>query len=79
MERIDVSISKPMKDWMHMQIQAGHYPNEEVYIEELIRRDQEDVHALRQEIMESEESGMSDDTLEDIWEEAKAQHHDSKL
>ena len=35
-----ISIPDEKKEWVRQQIQAGHYPNEEAYIEDLINRDQ---------------------------------------
>ncbi len=75
MDRLEVSISTPLKEWIKSQVGSGKYPDANAYIGELIRRDQEAVETLRAALVEAEESGMSDDTLEDIWKEVKARHN----
>ena len=75
MDRLEVSISTPLKEWVRSQIGSEKYPDENAYIGELIRRDQEAVEGLRAALIEAEEGGMSDDALKDIWEEVKARHN----
>ena len=73
----NVSLPDLMKEWVEEQIKTGHYSNASDYVRDLIRRDQE-YHDRRETLVKAlitgENSGMSDRSLEDIWQSVKARH-----
>lgn len=77
MATMNVSLPEPMKAWVEAQVETGHYSNASDYIRALIRRDQE--YQDRREILikallAGEKSGLSQQTIEDIWEDVKTRH-----
>jgi len=77
MATMNVSLPEPMKAWVEAQVESGHYSNASDYIRALIRRDQE--YQDRREILikallAGEKSGLSQQTIEDIWEDVKTRH-----
>ena len=76
MATMNVSLPGKMKDWVEQQAETGRYANASDYVRDLIRKDQErnKVFAeLRELVSEGIESGMSDRTMEEIRESAKAE------
>jgi antitoxin ParD1/3/4 len=77
MATMNVSLPDLMKEWVEKQIKTGHYSNASDYVRDLIRRDQE-YHDRRETLVKAlitgENSGMSDRSLEDIWQSVKARH-----
>ena len=77
MATMNVSLPDLMKEWVEEQIKTGHYSNASDYVRDLIRRDQE-YHDRREALVKAlitgENSGVSDRSLEDIWQSVKARH-----
>ncbi|MGD8854594.1 MAG: type II toxin-antitoxin system ParD family antitoxin [Gammaproteobacteria bacterium] len=77
MATMNVSLPDLMKEWVENQIKTGHYSNASDYVRDLIRRDQE-YHDRRETLIKAlitgENSGVSDRSLEDIWQGVKARH-----
>ena len=77
MATMNVSLPDLMKEWVEEQIKTGHYSNASDYVRDLIRRDQE-YHDRRETLVKAlitgENSGVSDCSLEDIWQSVKARH-----
>lgn len=79
MSTMNVSLPEPMKNWVESQVKGGLYSNSSDYIRDLIRRDQNAKNSqkiLLQALIEGENSGNSDKSLEDIWETVKNKYHD---
>jgi antitoxin ParD1/3/4 len=77
MATMNVSLPDPMKAWVVAQAQTGRYANASDYVRDLIRRDQERAAAIEELnvlIQEGIDSGISERTIEEIWEEARKQH-----
>lgn len=73
-DSMNISLPGPMKNWVESQKSSGRYNTASDYIRDLIRHDQErasKIAAMQKLVDEAYESGESDRTLEDIWEEAK--------
>ena len=71
-----------MKDWVEAQTSDGQYANASDYVRDLIRKDkiaQEKKEILIRALIEGEESGVSDRTVDDIWKEVKARYTNDKL
>ena len=76
-KRKTITLTDKQDQWIKSRIAAGEYTNDSEYIRDLVRRDQEQnakFRALKAAIQEGLDSGISDKTLRDIWEEAEARH-----
>ncbi len=81
MVKKSISVTDQQNDWIKSQIESGHYGNESEVVRELIRerqlREQEsredlaEIEAIRAKLIEGEESGFTDQTVEQIWQEAR--------
>ena len=81
MVKKSISVTDQQDSWIKAQIKTGHYGNESEVVRELIRerqlRDQEtpaEIEAIRAALIEGEQSGFSDRTVDEIWEEARQRH-----
>jgi antitoxin ParD1/3/4 len=75
--RKTITLTDQQDRWIKAQIAAGEYTNDSEYIRDLVRRDQErnaKFRALKDAIQEGLDSGISDKTVRDVWEEAEARH-----
>ena len=75
--RKTITLTDKQDQWIKSRIAAGEYTNDSEYIRDLVRRDQEqnaEFRALKAAIQEGLDSGISDKTLRDVWEEAEARH-----
>jgi antitoxin ParD1/3/4 len=75
--RKTITLTDQQDKWIKSRIAAGEYTNDSEYIRALVRRDQEQnarFRALKAAIQEGMDSGISDKTLRDIWEEAEVRH-----
>lgn len=76
MATMNISLPDKMKMWVEAQASSGRYSNASDYVRDLIRRDQEreQVFAdLRGLVNEGIESGVSERTMEEIREAARAE------
>ena len=81
MVKKSISVTDQQNSWIKAQIKTGHYGNESEVVRELIRerqlRDQEtpaEIEAIRAALVEGEESGFSDRSVDEIWEDARQRH-----
>jgi len=81
MVKKSISVTDQQDSWIKAQIKSGHYGNESEVVRELIRerqlRDQEtpaEIKAIRAALIEGEESGFSDRSVDEIWENARQRH-----
>lgn len=80
MATMTISLPDPMKEWIEAQIREGDYASTSDYVRDLVRRDKYrrehqrplTLDELRQKLVDSESSGVSDRTVQDIFEAAKA-------
>ncbi len=75
--RKTITLTEQQDQWIKAQIAAGEYTNDSEYIRDLVRRDQEQnakFRALKAAIQEGLDSGISDKTVRDVWEEAEARY-----
>lgn len=73
--RKTIVISEPQDDWIKAQVGSGNYNNDSEYIRDLIRKDQErkdKILAMQKLIDEGLASGISNRSIEDIFDEAIA-------
>ena len=70
---MNISLPDQMKSWVEAQSNDGRYSNASDYVRDLIRRDQvrmEKIANLQRLVEEGFASGISDDTMDDIWKRA---------
>lgn len=75
MATMNVSLPDAMKDWVEAQARAGRYSNSSDYVRDLIRRDQDraaKVAAMQRLVTEGLESGVSERSMREILEAARA-------
>jgi antitoxin ParD1/3/4 len=78
MATMTVSLPDPMKDWIEEQVKRGDYASTSDYVRDAVRRDRDrrepdrklTLDELRDMMSEAEAGGVSDKSLEDIFEEA---------
>ncbi len=68
--RKTITLTDRQDGWIKAQIVAGRFADDDEYIRDLIRRDQEE--ALRAAVQEGLDSGPSDKTIPSIMEEVEA-------
>ncbi len=71
MATMNVSLPDEMKEWVETQVQTGRFANSSDYIRDLIRQDQEAVAELQAMVDEGLNSGISDKSLDEIFNEAR--------
>ena len=76
-----ITVTDKQDSWIKSQIQTGHFGNESEVIRELIRerqiREQEtetEMEAIRAALIEGEQHGFSNSSIDEIWEEVRKQH-----
>lgn len=77
MATMNVSLPDSMKAWVETRTQDGRYSNSSDYVRDLIRRDQERMAKIahwQRLIDEARASGISDKTVDQIFEEARAEY-----
>ena len=81
MVKKSISVTDQQDGWIKAQIETGHFGNESEVVRELIRerqiREQEtpaEIEAIRAALIEGEQSGFSDRTVDEIWKEARERH-----
>jgi len=75
MATMNISLPDPMKAWVEAQTGDGKYANSSDYVRDLIRREQikaEKIAHWNALIAEAEASGISDQSVEEIFESARA-------
>jgi len=77
MATMTVSLPDPMKDWIESQIQKGDYASVSDYVRDLVRRDRDrrehilSLDELRAKLAQSQDSGISERTIDEIFAEAQ--------
>jgi len=66
-----ITVTEQQNDWIKSRISFGDYGNDSEYVRDLIRKDKtenEKLFRLQEAIQKGIDSGISDDTIEDIME-----------
>ena len=81
MVKKSISVTDQQDSWIKAQIRTGHYGNESEVVRELIRerqlREQEtpaEIEAIRAALIEGEQSGFSNLSVDEIWEDARQRY-----
>ena len=71
---MNISLPNTMKEWAESQTNSGRYGNVSDYMRDLIRRDQDHRHAIVEALIEGENSGESDLSVSDIWQQVQQEN-----
>jgi len=77
MVKRSISLTEQQANWVKSQIESGNYGNESEVFRDLIRdrvAREEEIHNIRAALIEGEKSGLSNQSAEDIWTEARRRH-----
>ncbi len=77
MATMNISLPDQMKAWVEAQTEDGRYANSSDVVRDLIRREQikaEKIAHWQRLVDEARASGISDKTVDQIFEEARAEH-----
>ena len=77
--RKTITLTEKQEEWIKAQINSGDFTNESDYLRALIRKDQaecEKLITLQASIQDGLDSGLSEATLDTIWQQAEARHQD---
>lgn len=73
--RKTITLTRKQDAWIKAQIERGDFTNDSEYIRDLVRRDQDQsvrFEALKRAIEEGLDSGVSGQTVADIWSEVES-------
>ena len=76
MVKKSITVTDQQAEWISEQIGSGHYGNDSEVIREALREKQQrtaELEALRAKLIAAEESGFSDKTPREIFDEIKAE------
>jgi antitoxin ParD1/3/4 len=76
MATMNISLPAQMKTWVEAQSEDGKYSNSSDYVRDLIRREQvrrEKIAKMQAKVDEGIASGISELSMEELFESAKAQ------
>jgi len=75
MSRTSISFTPPNDKWIQKQIDSQEFTSKSDVINDLIRRarreSEQDVEAIRRALIKGEQSGYTDMSLEEIWQESR--------
>lgn len=74
MERIDVPLDDSLREHLELRTSGDDFPDAGSYVRALIEDDRQRLEELREAIQAGIDSGVSERTPEQIWEEAKRRH-----
>ena len=72
--RKSITFTEKLNDWIQSLVEQGDYTNESEYIRDLIRHDKDrraKLIALREAVDVGLNSGVSDQTIDDVWNSAE--------
>jgi antitoxin ParD1/3/4 len=79
MTTMNISLPPPLAEWIEERVRSGQYANASDYIRDLVRDDHERRERLVLALIEGEESGLSDRTVQDIIAKAKSTVTDGQI
>jgi antitoxin ParD1/3/4 len=75
--RKTITLTEKQDEWVKIQIENGDYTNDSEYFRDLVRRHQEQdakLKTLKDAIQKGMDSGISEKTVGELWEEAEARY-----
>lgn len=80
MATMNVSLPDAMKSWVESRTETGLYGNSSDYVRDLIRKDhdrQEKIASMQRHVTEALDSGVTDQSMDDILLEARRQFNEA--
>lgn len=77
MAALNISLPDQVRIWLEEQVEQGGYRDASEYIEDLIRQDQsseKEFQRLQASVAQGLASGVSELSVEDIWNDVKSRH-----
>jgi len=74
MPRQTITFSEPNYRWVKQRVESGEFATQTEAVNDALRRARElenGVESIRQALIEGERSGVTDQRLDQIWEEAR--------
>ena len=71
MATLNISLPDAMRSWIDARVKSGDYANASDYLRDLIRHDQRQRELVRLALIEGEQSGTSDRSVNEIVRAAK--------
>lgn len=74
MVKRSISVTEQQARWIKSKIESGQYGNESEVFRDLIRdrvAQEQEIEAVRAALIKGEQSGFTDQSVEEIWEEAE--------
>ncbi len=74
MPSVTISLTDQEQEWLDTQAESGRYRNSNDYLRNLIHKDREravKIATMQKRVDEAISSGISDRSLDEIWEEAR--------
>jgi len=72
--RKTITVTDQQNEWIRSRIASGDYTNDSEFLRDLLRKDQErsqKIANMQKLVTEGLESGISDRTVDEIWEQAR--------
>ena len=66
MATLNISLPDEMRTWILSQVESGRYANASDYVRDLIRNNQASTDLIRMALIEGEQSGPSEVSIQDI-------------
>ena len=79
--RKSITFTKQQDTYIKSLIEKGLYTNDSEYVRDIVRKDQENrrnIIDLQDALIDGIESGVSDETIDSIWDEAIKMHEAGK-
>ena len=74
METVSLSLTPLLREHMRQRVASGHFTSEGDYLQRLVAIDRERVEAMNAAIQEGLDSGISERSIDEIFEDAKRRH-----
>lgn len=77
MVKKSITVTDEQAEWIQAQMASGHYGTDSELIREALREKQlrmAEIDAIRAALIAGEESGISDMSVDDIWNSVRARH-----
>lgn len=74
MEMVPIPLSNTLREHMRRRVASGDFKSEGEYLQSLVALDRERITTLRRAIQEGLDSGFSERSIEEIFEDAKRRY-----
>ena len=77
MVKKSITVTQQHNDWVKAQVETGNFSNESEVFRDLLRdriSREAKIMAIRSALIEGERSGISNKSVDEIWQEAEQRH-----